>query len=270
MKKKIRFAKKVNLTKARFLAPIFKRYRPLLSLKNENKQLWLISSDIVVTNDHKIAFVKNSKSGCTTVAQMIYYINYGEFFTGDIHNSNTRLIQGRMHIPTCFAALRDENAYKFTFVRHPMSRVISAFHNFVFEKSNSSAVKHLKLMEAFGYHKDADPTQNFDAFLNYIESSFAANRDYTDPHFRMQVLNTALGHVAYDYIGKIETYAQDMEHILRAAGVWHDAYHDLLNVKANQSKKKPYQPTSEQTRRVEALYAEDYRAFGYPKASVVA
>lgn len=267
MVSKVLMTKRQNPLKTRILAPFFSRYRARLSIANEPEDLRIIAPNIILTNDRKLVFVKNAKAGCTTVAQALYFYNYSKFFSGRIHGREVGLLQGYELMKDRVLALQDAGTYKFAFVRNPTARLVSAFHNFIIERNNHSSDRHLKRMSAFGYREAAEAHYNFDVFLSYIESSFATDRKYTDQHFRAQTINVAFGAVGYDYIGKIENYAADLEHVFRESGLWRQELSQLVSVRENSSKLAAYMPSDKQLRRIEKLYAEDFEVFGYPTTS---
>lgn len=264
MSKKVSMTKKPNLLKARLLFPFAKRYRTRLRLAPEPEALRIIASHILVTDNHRLAFVKNAKAGCTTISHILYFYAHDKIFDGRIHDDAAGLIQGADFSVEAIRAIKNGDVYKFSFARNPTDRIISAFHNFVLEGTNRGSSRHLKHMGEFGYSPANSHSDNFTAFLNYIEHCLGISSMYTDQHFRHQTKNIAYGHVDYSYIGKLENLSKDMEHIFKDSGEWRDNLRGTLTIKANASKAIRYIPSESQLKRVSKIYAEDYEAFGYP------
>ena len=262
MSRRVALAHRPNFLKARLLAPFSARYRARLTLAGEPEALLVVANHVVVTRDRRLALVKNSKAGCTSAAQLLYAYDTGAVFDGRIHRGEEQ-IAGPLHVRAGLDALSDASVYKFTFVRNPLARCVSAFQDFVLDRTNPGVRHHLPRLPAFGWRPDAPEADQFDAFLGYVEASFAADRIWTDPHFRLQTINIALGTVAYDHIGRLESYAEDMAHVLRASGAWREDLAALLTRRDNASRAKKFVPSPEQAARVRALYAEDCAAFGY-------
>ncbi len=257
-------SKKPNLLKARLLFPFAKRYRTRLRLAPEPEELRIIASHILVTDNYRLAFVKNAKAGCTTVSHILFFYARDKVFNGRIHDDAASLIQGADFSVETISAIKNSDVYKFSFVRNPTDRLISAFHNFVLEGTNRGSSRHLRHMESFGYSPSNTHSDNFNAFLNYIEHCLSISSTYTDQHFRHQTKNIAHGHVDYSYIGKLESLSEDMEHIFKDSGEWRDNLRETLTIKANASKSPRYTPSERQLKRVSKIYEEDYEAFGYP------
>lgn len=183
MSRRVSLAHRPNFLKARLLAPFSARYRARLTLAGEPEALLVVANHVVVTRDRRLALVKNSKAGCTSAAQLLYAYDTGAVFDGRIHRAEDQ-IAGPLHVRAGLDALAEASVYKFTFVRNPLSRCVSAFQDFVLDRTNPGVRHHLPRLPAFGWRPDAPEADQFDAFLTYVEASFAADRVWTDPHFR--------------------------------------------------------------------------------------
>ena len=69
------------------------------------------------------------KCACSTIGQIMYYSDQGEFFDGDIHDAN-----GGMHKwaleesqPMITQNVKAHSSYSFTCVRNPYTRILSSF-----------------------------------------------------------------------------------------------------------------------------------------------
>ncbi len=69
------------------------------------------------------------KCACSTIGQIMFYGDHGEFFDGDIHDAKDGLhkwgIDNSKELIT--KRVQDQSVYAFTCVRNPYSRVLSAF-----------------------------------------------------------------------------------------------------------------------------------------------
>lgn len=255
--------KQPKFFKARFLAPFSAKYRFYHELGKFPHHLQLIALDVLVSDDRKIALVKNSKAGCSTAAHVLYQYSRGHRYEGDIHQAEAGLLQGREHFREALPFLDVAETLNVTFVRHPVARAVSAYTDFFIDKKNLRTRFHIEAIREFGFTEGADDEANFSAFLHFVGASLALNREYTDRHFRPQTVNTAFGHIAYDFIGRVEHFERDMGAILRMAGASEDAIAALDMGAQNRSRRARYQPTPAQIAEIERLYAEDYEAFGY-------
>jgi len=262
MSAKVSLAKRPNFLKAQLLAPFSARYRARLTLRGEPEALLAIATHIVLTRDHRLAFVKNSKAGCTTVAQVLYACDTGATFQGRVHDAKKQ-IAGHLHVRECLDALRDPKVYAFSFVRDPLARAVSAFQDFVLDRTNPGTRHHLPRLRDFGWRPDTSEERQFDVFLDYVAASFAESALWTDPHFRLQKHNLALGTVQYRRICRLENYAAEMMRVLQESGAWRPELERLLTMRTNVSRARKYSPTEAQAARVRAIYAADYEAFDY-------
>ncbi|MGV6848780.1 MAG: sulfotransferase family protein [Marinibacterium sp.] len=69
------------------------------------------------------------KCACSTIGQIMYYSDHGEFFDGDIHDAEDGLHKWSMEDSQAriTQAARGQETYSFTFVRNPYTRVLSSF-----------------------------------------------------------------------------------------------------------------------------------------------
>lgn len=264
MVRKVRMNRKPNFLKARLFAPFSHCYRDRLSLEHEPEVIQVISPHTIHTRDGKLAYVKNSKAGCTTVAEALYFYERGQQSAGKIHREADVLLQGHNHVRAGLSALRSPEVYKFTFVRNPINRSISAFTNFVLQGNNPSAHKVQPYLRTFGLEKAGTDSKKFDVFLDYVEASFEISEMYTDPHFRLQTLNIGFPIIRYNRIARLEEYQKEFAKLLKEAGAWRDEILPVLQNKKNSSSKgHRFEPTSAQVERVRRIYDDDFHAFGY-------
>ena len=69
------------------------------------------------------------KCACSTIGQIMYYSDHGEFFDGDIHDATDGLHKWAQEgsQPLIEAAVKGHAAMTFTCVRNPYARVLSSF-----------------------------------------------------------------------------------------------------------------------------------------------
>ena len=118
-------------------------------------------------------------------------------------------------------------------------------------------------MRAHGYDPARPDSYNFDVFLDYVGHSLAVDPVNTDSHWRLQVDNIALHDIAFDLIGRVETYAADIRTVFERAGITDFSPDAMLEQRFNRSGSARSEITPAQRARIEALYDADYQAFGY-------
>ena len=265
MPHKIPLQKKPNFTRALLLAPFSKRYSAQLALKYEATVIQMLVRDVIQTRDNRLVYIKNAKAGCSTVAEILYYYDHGKPYRGEnIHRETKTLQQGIQYADRAVAAIKDPTKFKFSVVRHPQGRVVSAFKNFVLQSNNRSAPRVLHRLKNFGYQASLSNSQKFDVFIDFVTESFRLSLERTDPHFRLQKLNIGVGLTEHDKVIRLENLQTELESALKQAGGWHDNLIRAINLKRNASASQfEFTPNRGQVKRIEELYAPDYDVFGY-------
>lgn len=257
------FERQPDTLKTRLLWPFSSRYRSRYNLLKLPEPLRLIAIEVLLTDDHKIALVKNSKAGCTTAAHILYQYSKGKSFRGDVHRPDIDVIQGEQHFPVAVAALNKPETLNITTIRHPVDRAVSAFTDFFLMKKNLRTEQHIGAMRQFGFDEAQSEAKNFDVFLDYVDHCFSVNRSYTDRHFRPQVINLAFGHISYAKICRVEQFEADMLDVLKQAGLSADQLSAYNLAARNSSRPKRFVPTKEHVKRLTNLYADDFENLGY-------
>lgn len=69
------------------------------------------------------------KCACSTIGQILYYSDHGQFFDGDIHDAKEGLHKWALDQsqPLIETAVRQHETFAFTAVRNPYSRILSSF-----------------------------------------------------------------------------------------------------------------------------------------------
>ena len=141
--------------------------------------------------------------------------------------------------------------FKFTFVRNPWDRAVSAYT--YLSKGGSAASA-----------EDGDWSNfvnSFDSFDNFICQWLNAENAMRNALFTPQVvfLRDMFGRIDMDYVGRFETLQQDFDNIAEKLAI------DARLPHLNQSRSANYQPFySDQSRaRIAEVYAEDIAAFDY-------
>jgi Sulfotransferase family len=217
----------------------------------------------LTTKDRRIVFVKNSKAGCTAIANLIYQSGMGRHAAGTIHHDGEYLLQGRKAWRENRAALLGGKSFCFSFVRHPVSRAVSGFLDFFIDQRNPEAPPHIAAIKSFGFDRKDDMSHRFDVFLDYVAASMEVSPVRTDRHWRQQVLNLGQPDFRLHFVGRLESMRADLQKVNELAKIDLAPAESLSQDHRNRSGKSDFQPTYDQIRRIEALYATDFEAFGY-------
>ena len=246
------------------LAPFFPRYRVLIELLKEPAHLRGPLRNLILSHDRRFLFLRNQKCACTQTTQLLYaYGNNGTTYPGNVHRANQGIYPARYRWMDIKPVFQAHMSFFFTFVRDPQARVISAFRNFFVDHSNGARQKHMGPMRAHGFDPNRDSSYNLDVFLDYVGHGFDLDPINSDSHWRLQVHNIAWSDIRYDFVGRVERYADDIARIFAAGGAPEFPLANLLAARHNPSTAPENPITAAQKSRIEALYAPDYEAFGY-------
>ena len=122
------------------------------------------------------------------------------------------------------AILQSPDVFKFTFVRHPLDRIASAFQNkFVTERYNSEQWEHTKPVLKALLSENARPDLDaitFEQFVSYLVRTPDAN---LDKHWRSQ--HTFLAPGINFHLGHVENFDADFRRFAERLGLPVDAIH---------------------------------------------
>lgn len=258
----VKFSTRLNPIKLRLLAAISKRHRAKRSLLDQPYAIQDIVHQLVLSDDEKLLFVRNFKSGCSTVTHLLYQASKNTQFHGNISDAND-LMRGVPYWPRIRPALTRADVYRFTMVRHPQTRAVSAFRDLFIDQRNRKAVAYAHILAEFGAASGTSVADKFDAYLRFLSYCLSENPEGTDPHFRRQVTNIAFGTLQYDKICRIENYAQDIAQVFQDAGVSLPEGVSLNKKKNVSTQEIAFEPNAVQQQKLRDLYAADFEAFDY-------
>lgn len=150
-----------------------------------------------------------------------------------------------------------ERCFTFGFTRNPYDRLVSAFH---YLRSDKTSVRDGEFgRQTVGHYAD------FQAFAADLKNNATRRRALGWVHFLPQsyYLCDRRGNVLVDYVGRTETFADNLDHINEKTGL------DLQNVRERSVPRDDWRNfyTKETLRYAEEIYAEDFDLFGYDRIS---
>ncbi|OUS07768.1 hypothetical protein A9Q96_05300 [Rhodobacterales bacterium 52_120_T64] len=82
-----------------------------------------------MTESESVVYRVVPKCACSTIGQIMYYGDHGEYFDGDIHDATSGIHKWGIEDskPLIQKRVTDQQTYAFTCVRNPYSRVLSAY-----------------------------------------------------------------------------------------------------------------------------------------------
>ena len=82
-----------------------------------------------MTESESVVYRVVPKCACSTIGQIMYYSDHGEFYDGDIHDSQGGLHKWALEDSQApiTANVQNHTSYAFTCVRNPYTRILSSF-----------------------------------------------------------------------------------------------------------------------------------------------
>lgn len=198
-----------------------------------------------MTESESVVYRVVPKCACSTIGQVMYYSDHGEFFDGDIHDA-----KGRMHKwsldqskPLIEANVASHKSYAFTCVRNPYTRVLSSFFDKIcgIQRNGKRYRGNLVplLIQKYGIEVgdpetgfEFDQIQSFRRFLLFVRDTIRWRRPM-DPDIHWSAMS---GHVStfianggrYDNIFFTEKFNEGMQSVLDAIETPHPV--DLTSI----------------------------------------
>ena len=167
------------------------------------------------------------KCACSTIGQIMYYSDHGEFFDGDIHDAQTGLhkwAQEESHAAIT-ANVRDKDTFAFTCVRNPYTRILSSFFDKIcgVQRNGQRYRGNLipRLSQSYGINieeDDFDQIAMFRRFLLFARDTISYRKPM-DPDIHWSAMS---GHIStfianggtYDQIFWTEDFTTGMQDVL--------------------------------------------------------
>lgn len=146
-------------------------------------------------------------------------------------------------------ALLDAGLLRFCIVRHPVERLVSAWHNKLSRPEYRAGV-----IAALG--ESDDRPVSLEEFVDHVAAQPDPERD---PHWRSQTGLLFPKLIAYDHVLRLETLDDDWKKLAAACGL--PARLPRLNARRTSRPEAP--PSEAMRRRIAGIYPEDMENFGY-------
>ena len=217
-----------------------------------------LDSVIIPLPDHRLVYVKNAKAGCSTILAWLDALHTGELHHEfrNVHKEHRLPRVNEVGWPRVLDMLSG-SGYRFTFVRHPVRRLESVY----WDKIVRSTRWRSETLEALGMAPDQSQSPTFEQFLDVVEQQDPMTG--MDRHWRPQHLNLMHPVVTYDRIGRLESFAADLELIREEAGLPEVPIKPRNVAPSGSRTDSVYDGRPDLTRRVKQLYARDFELYGY-------
>ncbi|TRY63815.1 hypothetical protein TCAL_15223 [Tigriopus californicus] len=161
--------------------------------------------------------------------------------------------------------INEFDLFRFTFVRHPLERLYSAFQDKIVNRAHRNIMNRSHILHHYG------PTfENFSTYI--VEELFRGSNEKFDRfncHIAPQVIMGDFCQERYHFIGRVEQFQKDMKFVLRQLGFSEKYIQTRLDIRLNSSSKKSQNPQKFQQLpkhllvALHRIYYLDFRVFGY-------
>lgn len=205
--------------------------------------------------EYGVVYVKNPKAACSTVLLWLSRVHHRDdtLRPDNVHKEHDLPRPGDVGWRTTLDLLSGEG-YRFTFVRDPLTRLESAYHDKIVRAAAP------RWREPIQRILGVDSMPTFAQFLSAIERQDPAVE--MDPHWRPQHVNLMHPLVTYDRVGKVETFAESLTLIQRESGL-PGAPAEIRNEQRRRRGPSVYDDRPDLVERARAVYALDLELYGY-------
>lgn len=186
-----------------------------------------------MTESESVVYRVVPKCACSTIGQILYFSDHGEFYDGDIHDAGAGLHKWAIEKsqPVIEQNVKNHQSYAFTCVRNPYSRILSSFFDKIcgIQRNGNRYRGNLVplLIQKYGIEvggtdgkQEFDQVQSFRRFLLFARDTIKWRKPM-DPDIHWSAM---AGHVStyivnggiYDNIFHTETFNQGMQSVLDA------------------------------------------------------
>ncbi|CAH1789137.1 unnamed protein product [Owenia fusiformis] len=224
-----------------------------------------LSKNILVDDNLKVIYCYIPKVSSTYIIKSLIHLSKGNIsLPVDIHYDGkyvTRLLKYKK----ADILYRLKTYTKFTFVREPFSRLLSAYNDKIVRSGDDHFSKHRKkLLEK--YHKNSGTKiMSIAPFVDFVDYA-VLQRKLPNEHWLPFFQLCSPCNVQYDYIGKYENLAKEGNFIFKKLGAKHSVIEEKpYNKSKNLSMEKAYSTLSiNQLENLSEFYKMDFDLFEYP------
>ncbi|MGB5264133.1 MAG: sulfotransferase family 2 domain-containing protein, partial [Lutimonas sp.] len=157
---------------------------------------------VYVSLKEKYVFVETAKVACSTIKLTLQRLelndrNFSRENFQDVHDRAYSPLLKLQQIPNFEQALKNDNFFRFCFVRNPYTRTLSAYLDKIL--GNSAREKSIILSQLGHDMRDMSIHISFEEFISAIEKQPIS---MMDNHWRHQYYSTYQETIRYDFIGR--------------------------------------------------------------------
>jgi hypothetical protein len=216
-----------------------------------------IDKGLAISINNEYVYCRLRKCANSTVIATLYNIETGKKITSldKIQNIKDNYFNNPVSLSKS-EVKKLKGYYKFTIVRNPYNRIISAY----LDKIKPKNVYQRKIVAAH-LSKDENDDISFDEFLSFLEQGGLKKNSHWAPQTDFLVFPIS----EYDFIGRLENFNSDFEKIIQ--DIYNIQSIEIVSVTEHKTKsnKNVESISNEQKSRIYELYKEDFTLLGYDK-----
>ena len=210
---------------------------------------------------NKIIYTETPKVGCTVIKRILQYGELGfdsNKLPADVHEPLTSPLANISDDENEFyRAIRSDEYFKFSFVRNPLSRTLSAYLDKIIRQREDYLPRQQKLGIDLSEH-----TPTFDEFVDII---YAQHLSEMDVHWAPQTFLLGIENIRYDYLGRFEFFQASVEELIARTGhkippntfkIGQTDATNATNLLARYYSKKSL-------KKVQDIFSDDFKYLGY-------
>ena len=158
---------------------------------------------------------------------------------------------------------RLESYFKFVFVREPLGRLLSAYKDRLIKHSSTTRKERRNIVKAYRPQEFKPNGKTFVSFREFIQ--YYSDNKTRNQHWRQYEKLCHPCIIDYNFIGHLETLAEDAPLLLKMAGIDGRVTFPPVHNSTGSSEVLKYfsQVPSEYITRIGELYRSDFEMFGY-------
>lgn len=235
--------------------------RPAPDLRRRRRQLGRyfpnapLATRIEALPDVGLVYVRNPKVASSTLLEWLDWISTGQEREASRNVRRDNSLPKPRHVGwDRVMRMIDGEAFRFSFVRDPLTRFESAYRSKILQ----SRPPRQQVLEVLGRTEDPDTAVSFEDFVGAVEQQEPLHMDL---HWRPQHLNLMHPVFTFDLLGRLERFDEDIAEICRRLDLPGPPTRSRNVSRA--SRPSEYEGRPDLAERVRALYARDIELYGY-------
>ncbi len=226
-----------------------------------------ISRIAAINEQQKLLYIVNPKVANTSIKRIIWADHPALDQLPSLHGHHPERSLKELPDRAIDTMLNGDDWFRFSFVRNPYSRIVSAYKDKIFGRDLDG-----RFLEKIGYGPAARPP-SFSEFLHRIADQPPQQMDW---HWRPQQLLLMHELIDYHWLGKMEAFESDMTPVFERLGRSNQQMQQQLATRlnatdrdsrnnSNQPRKAVANPTlsNKDVELIQTLYSEDFQRYGY-------